>query len=399
MKRLTFWVVRKYIPNSEQINNPEVRANYGYLEGWVSILVNIVLFVIKFTLGMISASIALIADAFHTLSDMITSVVIVISFKITKKPSDFEHPFGHQRVEAISTIVIATLLSVTGLELCKSAVDRILHPIDIISNWWIIGAIFLTAIIKEMLSQFAWNLGDKINSENLKADFWHHRSDVFATLLVLAAFILGRFQILPHLDGYIGIGVALLIMYTGFDVAKGSVNHLLGSAPEPEYLQKVLNLATSHPEVTNAHDIILHQYGGNKILSLHIEISDKLSLDRAHQIAEKIEEEIRNELKTHTTVHFEPINSINPLIARIRQIIRTEIEKDPRLQSYHALRTTGKKIEPNVEFDLVVRRGTTATEIENIRTRLNDIIKNSGKNIGEVIIKIEPSYSFQTQLP
>ena len=397
MKFLTNWIITFFIPNKRELGSTEFRSQISSLEGWTSIVVNLSLFIIKLVLGLISSSISLIGDAFHTLSDTSTSIVILISSKIAKIPSDMEHPFGHQRAEAISTIVIATLLFITGIELGKSAVDRIIHTSVFKSSWWIIGIIFLTVVVKELLAQFAKHLGELIHSTTLKADAWHHRSDAITTLLVLISFILGKFNIF-YFDGYVGVALALFIMYTGYQVSKEAVDHLLGSAPQKEFITQVQEIAQKVPNVSNIHDIVLHQYGENKILSLHIEVPTSLSLDEAHEIAEDVESKIECELKTHTTVHYEPKRMYDKITDSIRTLIENEIEIIDKLESYHALRTKGKEFEKNVYFDLVVKKGTNENEIESIRSKLTDVIKRSVENINEVIIKIEAPYPFQGQI-
>lgn len=397
MKYFTNWIIKKLIRSKDQTNNSEFRKQVGYLEGVSSIIVNFLLFVMKLILGLISSSIALIADAFHTLSDISTSIIVVISSKIAQKPSDMEHPFGHQRAEAIATIVMATLLFVTGIELGKSAIDRIFNPTSFTSSWFLIGLISLTILFKELLARFADRLGNLIQSSTLQADAWHHRSDAVSTFLVIISFILGKYNIFI-LDGYVGIAMAIFIMYTGFKVSKDSINHLLGSAPKPEYIGKVKDLALTIPEVSNIHDIVLHQYGENKILSFHIEVPHSLSLHKAHFIAEKVEKLIENELKTHTTVHFEPKKVSDPATDHIKLVIENGIDSDEKIESYHAFRTKGKITETNVFFDLVVQQGVSREEIEQIRKNMTTAIKQSSKNIKKVTIKIEAAFPIQSQI-
>ena len=397
MKHFTHWLLDKFFSKTPQPNNPKFRSQVGYLEGWSSIFVNLILFLIKLIIGFTSSSIALIADAFHTLSDISTSIIIVISSKIAKKPSDMEHPFGHQRVEAISTIIIATLLFVAGIELGKSAFDRIVNPTIFKSSWFLIGIIFFTILVKELLARFAQELGEIIQSTTLKADAWHHRSDAVTTLLVLISFIFGKFNIYSF-DGYVGIAMALLIVYTGYKVSKEAANHLLGSAPESDFLNKVKEIAHSFSEVSNVHDIVLHQYGDNKILSFHIEVPAFFSLSRAHAIAEKVEDRIESELRTHATIHFEPGRSNNPITDEIRDVIEKEIKIDERIGSYHALVIEGQEHEKNAHFDLAVRQGTCDEEIETIRKNMTEVLKKSLSYIKKVTIKIEPDYPFQSQL-
>ena len=386
-------LLERYLKQPFSPENPVHRSAVGYLEGWLSIGINLILFAIKLTLGIISSSIGLIADAFHSLADMSTSAVILIGFRISKKPADREHPLGHQRAEAIATIVIATLLFVTGLEIGKSSVARILHPTIFTSQWWIIGAIFVTAIIKEWLARFSEGLGALIQSEALKADAWHHRSDAIATLLVLISFILARYNI-HFLDGFVGLAVSLLIMYTGYDVARNSVNQILGPAPDQTYLQKVHNIAEGFPLVGNVHDITLHQYGNKKFLTMDIELREDASLEEAHEIAEQIAAKIQTDLGTYATVHVDPAKSLGHDIFKIGQFIQQLINSDGRLISFHDFETSGSPSDLFLRFDVVVDASLTDQQREKLREEICAKVRNAFPNIKKVHLRLEPSYAF-----
>jgi len=390
--KLTDWVLRRSFREGFSSENPDHRSRIGMIEGWSSVAVNLVLFAVKLGIGILTASIALIADAFHTLADMSTSLIIIFSFRISKKPSDRQHPFGHQRAEAIATIIIATLLFVTGLELGKSSVQRILHPEPFMSRWWIIGVIFLTVIIKEGLARFAVELSKRIGSETLKADAWHHRSDALATLLVMVAFILGQYNI-HALDGYVGLAVAALIMYTGYDVAKESVDHLLGSAPEPEFIERIHEIAERHPEIGNVHDIMLHQYGNRRFVSLDIELNQDLSLQDAHQIADRIAKDIKKDLRTHATVHIDPVRVLNGEEEKIGKVIQEAIRRHPQIRSYHDLSISTHGGKKHIRFDLVVDQNATEKEMEEIRRWMASKVQKASQNVHSITIQIESSYS------
>lgn len=189
MKHFVRFLVKKWIRDWEDIHDQDVRSLYGSLEGWVSIVVNFFLFLLKGVFGFISGSVSLIADAFHTLSDVSTSIVILVSFRISKRPSDASHPFGHGRMEAIAAVIVAVLLLATGIEIFKGALDRIIHPRSFNASWLVICIIASTVIIKELLAQFSRVLAQMIKSATLEADFWHHRTDAISSILVILAFI------------------------------------------------------------------------------------------------------------------------------------------------------------------------------------------------------------------
>lgn len=266
MKKLTLWIVVKTIRDYTRINDLKVRARYGLLEGWVSIVINLLLFFVKGALGLTTKSISLIADAIHTLADTATSIVVIIGFKIAKKPSDKEHPFGHGRMELVATLIVAVLLIIAGVEFLESSIGRIIHPAPVSASWLVLIVIFTTIVIKELLALFARELGIMIDSKTLEADFLHHRSDVIATTFVVLALISSRYGY-TSIDGIAGILVSLIIIYSGYTIAKEAVNPLLGEAPSKEIIQRIEEIAKGFDGVYGVHDMIVHQYGRERLVS------------------------------------------------------------------------------------------------------------------------------------
>ncbi|MDH7507073.1 MAG: cation diffusion facilitator family transporter, partial [Candidatus Thermoplasmatota archaeon] len=271
----------KIIPEYGDINNPDVRAKYGYLEGYLSIIGNTILFLLKIFLGLFINSIALIADSIHTLSDVGTSVVVILGFKTAKQPSDIEHPHGHGRIEYIATLIISVLLIVTGVGFIQQSIERIINNETIINQQYamIIGIIIIiSSTIKELMARFSFNLGKKINSETLIADAWHHRSDVFASIAVGLSIIASSFGYL-FIDAIFGVIVSFIIVYVGINLARNSSNVLIGKAPDKKLIEQIKETATKTSNVKGIHDISIHDYGTNKILTLHAEVDNNLSLE------------------------------------------------------------------------------------------------------------------------
>jgi cation diffusion facilitator family transporter len=269
MKKFTQWIAAKTIKDHQSVNDLKVRARYGALEGWASIVINLLLFVVKIVLGFSIKSVSLIADAVHTLADSGTSAVVIIGFKIARKPSDKEHPFGHGRMESIAALVVSVLLFMAGVELVEKSIRAIVKPHSSIAPTGVILVIFATIVIKELMSRFSYQLGEIIDSQALKADALHHRSDVIATALVVVALIATRFGY-NNIDGMMGVGVSLIIFYSAFSIAKEAVNPLLGEAPSKEAIKEIETLAKAHEGVLGVHDVIFHKYGQTSIISLHI---------------------------------------------------------------------------------------------------------------------------------
>lgn len=392
MKRFVGYIVGKCIRDWEDIHNQDVRSRYGLLEGWISIFINFFLFLLKTVFGFLTGSVSLIADGFHTLSDVVTSIVIVASFRIARKPSDAVHPFGHGRMESVATLVVAVLLIVVGIEIFKNAFGRILHPRGFNASWLVIGMIFLTVVTKELLARFSRELGRIIDSAALEADFWHHRTDAVSSVLVIAAFVSQRFGF-PYLDGPAGIVVAGMIVYTGWRIAKKGIDDLLGKQPSDTLVQKVKTAAREFPDVLDVHDLIVHQYGQTMVLSFHIEISDEHSLKFAHTLAEQVEKSINEKFHAHATVHIDPVNTHDPEMKEIGEFLKKFLDSRQAKMSFHDLRTVGEDGAKNLLFDLAIDPGMRDQEVKVLEKGLRQALLKTFPSLIDVIIEVEPRYA------
>jgi cation diffusion facilitator family transporter len=273
--------------------------------GWISIGVNILLFGLKYWAGEASGSVAIIADAWHTLSDSITSVIVVISVWIASRPADKEHPFGHGRAEILATTIIGVLLSVIAVEFFIESVQRLVHKEA--ANYGTL-AIIVTAIsvlAKEGLARYAIVVGKKSGSRSLKADAWHHRSDAISSVVILAGIFLNKY--LWWIDGAMGIVVTLLILHAAYGILKEVFHAFLGEKPDRQILDKINDICTRHYDsAVYPHHIHVHHYGAHTEMTLHIKLDKSLSLEGAHNITSMIEDDIRNELGIEATIHTEP---------------------------------------------------------------------------------------------
>jgi len=393
MKKFTHWIAAKTIKNHQSINDLKVRTQYGTLEGYSSIVINILLFAVKLFLGLSIKSVSLIADAIHTLSDSATSIVVIIGFKIAQKPSDKEHPFGHGQMESVAALIVSILLFVTGIELLQQSIHRIIHPQTTTASLAVIIVVIATMIIKELMSRFSYELGRIIDSPTLKADAFHHRTDVVSTALVVVALIAARFDY-KYIDGLMGIGVSLIIFYSAYLLAKKSITPLLGQAPSKETLKEIETLATAHAGVQGIHDIISHRYGQTSIISLHIEVSDKESALKLHALAEAVEETITAKTHGMVIVHIDPINKEHPQYESIAQTIKKIISQDSRVDSFHELRIVGQHADKcNVVFDIALAQNAdvrqTSDIIHSIQAKFNQQFPQM-----KLFIKAEPKFVY-----
>ena len=362
------------------------RGRVGKFQGWVSVAGNSILFVIKFIIGLLIGSISLIADAIHTLSDVVSSAVVIWGFKEAEKPADPEHPYGHGRAEYVATLVIAILLVVTGIEFIQEAFHRIKDPKPVSPTWFAIIAVASTIFFKELMARFAEYLSSRIASGALHADAWHHRTDAISSGLVVLAMLAGKFGF-HAADGWFGIGVALFIIWTGFEIARDAVDDLIGKPPPQEELKEIRAIATSIDGVLGAHDISVHSYGQDKFVSIHIELDSEISSARAHDISEKVEHTINKKLGAAPTVHIDPISPNHPIVKKVEEILSDIVTKDASIAGFHDVRVVDTEEHHLILFGLNFNNDITRKESLSSR---DEILKN---------LKSEfPKFNFQVKI-
>ncbi|MFP3860356.1 MAG: cation diffusion facilitator family transporter [Bacteroidales bacterium] len=281
------------------------RTRLGNIEGWLSIAGNFFLFGLKYWAGVASGSVALIADAWHTLSDSFSSVIVLLGMRISKKPADKEHPFGHGRAELIASLVIGVLLSVIAFTFIMEGIEKIKTQDS--ANYGLLAliAVLASIAVKEGLAQFAFRAGKKTGSNTLKADGWHHRTDALSSVLLLAGIFLGDY--LWWIDGVLAIIVALMIAYAAYEILKDAIDPLMGEKPTKKLVSQLEEISRKelgyNPEI---HHIHIHRYGEHVELTFHVLLSPEMSLKEAHDYIEKLEKKIDEELEMSATIHPEP---------------------------------------------------------------------------------------------
>jgi cation diffusion facilitator family transporter len=358
MTALADYIIRKQVPSGENPKLPKFRGNIGITQGWISIIANLLLFGLKISFGIISNSIALIADAFHTLSDMVSSAVVVFGFKMASKPADKEHPFGHGRAETIAALTISILIGFTGIEFIKTSITRFLDPAAIELSWAVILVVMTTIILKEVLARLSFNLGDKINSNTLIADAIHHRSDMWSSVLVLSAFG-GTWLGYPKADALMGIGVAVMMIQSAYAIARSAIDDLLGKPVDKKTIKNIKEYAMQVAEVSNVHDIVVHSYGAHRFISLHIEIAEGKSPESMHEIADNVEKLLSEELEADVITHVDPVTIDGEEISVVKGIIMEnqklfglhESIQDLRIVKNHHVESILFQIPVPVEFN------------------------------------------------
>ena len=386
---LSRWLVNAFISNPERVGDARTRESYGVLEGCVSIVVNLLVFAVKVVPGVLIGSISLIADAFHSLGDVLSSVVVIWGFKVAARPSDREHPFGHGRVESVATLVIGILLFVAAWEFGQNSVIRLLHPQPVNASYGLLAVLAVTLVLKEWLSRFARELGRRIGSSVLEGDFWHHRSDVFATAVVIVALFAARFG-WDWVDGVGGLVIAAFIAYAAFELTRAAINPLIGEAPSPQVLAEIRETAMAVPLVEQVHDVIVHFYGGVIVTSLHIEISDSLDIVKAHDVAEAVEGAINRRFQGWSVVHVDPVNREHPLYAEVHQFLSGLVSGVPHADGVHDLRIVGNNGPCYVIFDLKA----DSQHAPAIADRLRGAVVERFPGVAKVVVNVEPRYVY-----
>ena len=384
-------ITNKFVPDQKE-SSKTYRNQIGIFQGWVSTAVNTLLFIFKLFVGIITGAVSLIADAVHTLSDVVTSLIVIWGFKQSKKPADIGHPYGHGRAEYIATLIISVLLCVAGIEFIETAIDRIKNPILIISDWWMIAILGLTVVIKEITARYAKFLSSKIASGLLHADAWHHRTDALSSILVLIALIAGNFGY-SSIDGWAGLFVALILIYTGFDIARDSVDDLIGKPPDVAELDTIRDIALSVPGALGVHDISVHSYGHDKFVSIHAEINAKKSAAEAHDISEEIESKIEKTMGVEPTVHLDPVNPDDPMVKKIKHFLDERNIGDDRVSGIHDIRVVDTDNHHVILFGMNVRLGLSQKQIVTCKKELNGLLKEKFSGY-EINIKVSSSHQF-----
>ena len=384
-------ITNKFVPDQKE-SSKTYRNQIGIFQGWVSTAVNTLLFIFKLFVGIITGAVSLIADAVHTLSDVVTSLIVIWGFKQSKKPADIGHPYGHGRAEYIATLIISVLLCVAGIEFIETAIDRIKNPILIISDWWIIAILGLTVVIKEITARYAKFLSSKIASGLLHADAWHHRTDALSSILVLIALIAGNFGY-SSIDGWAGLFVALILIYTGFDIARDSVDDLIGKPPDVAELDTIRDIALSVPGALGVHDISVHSYGLDKFVSIHAEINAKKTAAEAHDISEEIERKLGKAMGVEPTVHLDPVNPDDPMVKEVKYFLDEKNIDDDRISGVHDIRIVNTENHHVILFGMNVRLGLSQKQIIACKEELNRLLKEKFNGY-EINIKVSSSHQF-----
>ncbi|MDR0889150.1 MAG: cation diffusion facilitator family transporter [Oscillospiraceae bacterium] len=371
---MTEFLLRRFVKNYKDVDDPKVRGRYGKLAGLAGMLCNLLLFAGKLFAGILSGSVAITADAVNNLSDAASSLVTLIGFRLASRPADDAHPFGHARIEYITGLAVAALILLIGAELVKTSFQKILAPISVELGTLTLVILLVSIFAKLAMAVFFRNLGRRIASSALAATATDSRNDVISTLAVLLASAAGQF-FGWRIDGWVGMLVALFILYSGVGIAKETVGPLLGQPADAELVRSIRSLILSHKKILGVHDLMVHDYGpGQRFASVHAEMDMREDPMRCHDIIDDIERDCKRDLRVHLVIHYDPIVTNDEELNHMRKLVEQEIHAIDPLLSTHDFRMVRGPQHTNLIFDVVIPFGMAQKQQE-LQRRIDERVQ------------------------
>lgn len=374
---MTDFLVKCFIKDYENTEKMSVRTAYGILASIVGIFCNVLLFGIKFTIGVFLRSVSVMADGFNNLSDAGSSVISFVGVKMASKPADEEHPFGHGRMEYIAALVVSFLVIDVGFSFLKDSIGRIRNPLEIQFQPVALAILIVSIGIKLWLGLFNKKLGEKLDSKVMMAVFADSMGDVLATAATILSIVISKVWGI-NIDGFVGIAVSIVVMKAGIGIAKDTLEPLLGEAVPKEIYEKITSFVESYDGIYGTHDLIVHNYGpGKSMASLHVEVPNDVDIEVSHEIVDRIERDAHKALGVYLVIHMDPIEMKNGKTLLTRQQLERVInELDDKLSIHDFRMVIGEK-QINLIFDLVVpvqyEKENNKLLCKEIRRRMNQI--------------------------
>jgi cation diffusion facilitator family transporter len=379
-------IIEKCIKNSHEVENPTVREQYISLSGYMGIIANVILFTVKLAIGLMINSIAVISDAFNNMSDISSSAISIVSAKISNQPPDGTHPHGHGRFEYIGSLVVAFIIFSVGFQLLRKSYEKLLNPEIIRFSPIILGILILSVLVKLWMFSYNRYISKTIKSSINKAAAYDSISDSVATTLVIFSMILGVYTDFP-IDGGMGILIALLIMYSGFDVARDTANRLLGKAPEDNVVEEIHHIVNAGDYVINAHRLEVHEYGpGRVVATIDVEVPDSVNIVDAHTSIDQLEKQIKKEMGIDLTVHIDPVSTDETKKTKVKKDISSWLEQTERGIGIRVVRVAEAEKKTVVTLEVQLLEKLSPNEINGIKNTIKTEIEEAFENY-QVVIK------------
>lgn len=363
------------IKDYKKVDDPKVRAKYGIVAGISGIIINILLFISKLVVGILSGSITIVADAVNNFSDLSSSTVSIVGFKLSSKPADSEHPYGHERIEQISALIVALFVFAVGAILAKTSIDKIIKPEELtisLYTYIILGIGILLKIVQMVIN---YNFGKCISSQTLKAVGDDSRNDIITTTVVLISTIVIKFTGV-NIDGYAGLLVSLFIIISSIILIKETINPLIGIKPKQELVKKLKTTLLSYENIIGVHDVMIHSYGEKTAFAVaHLEVPAEKDFVEMHNLIDKIENEIHDNLGIYITIHMDPVDTTNPKIQELKERCAKVIIAFGEGFSLHDFRVVFGNDYVNIIFDIVIPFKSKTT-LSAVKKALKEEFKN-----------------------
>ncbi|MCF6156291.1 MAG: cation transporter [Candidatus Brocadia sp.] len=383
------------IKDFDNTDNKTVRIQYGFIAGLIGIYATIVLFLLKMTLGFVVGSVSVVAEAFHLLSHLANSVILLISFKITARPATAKNPFGHGRMEHIAPLIMSIFLFVSGIQIGEKSLHQTIKPHELL-YWpalpWIL---FSTVIVKHWLAQFVHFLGKRVNSHAILANAAHQNIEAVMTLTVAGGLIVGHYLHSPKIDGYIGILMSAWLLFLGYTHGREAIVPLLGQAPGKDIIRKIRETAKSIDGIKDVHEIIVHDYGSMFLISFHAEIPARLGPVEMHEIAELSERKLREIFGGDAVCHMDPVMEMTPEIHATEARFQKILKSLPQIVNYHDFRVVAASQERIIIVaDIDLREEVVEDEFKQISKDLERRVMDEMENVAYCSFYITPKFAY-----
>lgn len=385
------WIWKTFVRDHENLEDPQVRERYTKLTGNLGILVNSLLCVMKIILGLMIHSIAVVADGLHDMADSMAACITLIGAHIARKPADKDHPYGHARIEYLTSLLISAIVLVVGWELLTSSVQRCLHPSHTDFSWLMVIFMLAAILIKGSSALFTIATGKHIRSLPVIAAGTDNRNDVITSIIIVAGMLISHYTGL-ELDGYMGCIVSLFILWSGVSLIRQTIHPLLGEPPDPDTVKAIQEIIMDHPQVLGVHDLIIYNYGpGKSFVSFHAEVDSRENLLQIHDAIDHIEHEIFEKLRITATCHMDPVELDNPIRIQMQDLVAENIRAFDEIESFHDLRVVPGSSRTRIIFDAVATPGKKIRR-EEIIGQMNRAVKEIDPSY-EVIINFDQAFS------
>lgn len=388
---MTDFLVKVFVKDYEKTGQAKVRTSYGILSSAVGVICNMILFAIKISIGLVIHSISVMADAFNNLSDASSGIISFIGVKLANKPADKEHPFGHGRFEYLSAFVVAFLVLQVGFSCFKNSVSKIIEPKPTEFNIIMVGILSISVLLKLWLGVFNRKLGNRIRSSVMKATAADAFGDILITVVTILAIIVEKLTGLK-VDGYMGLVVSLFVLYNGFNIAKETIEPLIGEAVEPEIYEKITTMVESYEGIVGSHDLIVHNYGPTHTMaSIHAEVPNDINIEAAHETIDKIERDALKDLDVFLVIHMDPIEINDTKVLSAKRMVTNIVKKCDENASIHDFRMVNGENQINLIFDLVVAYSYSEDEKAGLIKDVVELVAKADKRY-QCVITLEHSY-------